>query len=110
MALVQTSSYGAAPLTGKGVAPPPPPDAVPANTNVVGTLLVLVADAMVLGTLLAVWWVIKAGSPSWPPPGVRVNTYIPSVVAITAAMSAISMQWMVSVSYTHLTLPTTERV
>ena len=82
--------------SGTALAPPRPADEVPKGTNLMGTLLVLAADAMVLVTLLATWFTIKAGSPAWPPPRVNLSTYLPSVVTITAAMSAFSMQWAVS--------------
>ncbi|MGH9223989.1 MAG: cytochrome c oxidase subunit 3 [Acidimicrobiales bacterium] len=96
MALVASSAYGPAPLTGRGVGPPRPPDEVPKGTNILGVLLVLVADMMLLATLLAAWFAIKAGSPSWPPPRTGVGTYIPSVVTITVTMSAFTVQWVVS--------------
>ena len=91
-----SSAYGPAPLTGKGAAPERPPDEVPNGTNLLGALLLFVADMMVLATLLAVWFAIKAGSPSWPPPRTAVGTYIPTVVGITAFMSAFTVQWVVS--------------
>ena len=93
-----SSGYGRLPAlpSGRALAPPRPPGEVPKGTNLMGVLLVLVADAMILAALLAVWFTVKSGSPSWPPPKVRLTTYLPSVVTITAAMSAFSMQWAVS--------------
>jgi heme/copper-type cytochrome/quinol oxidase subunit 3 len=82
--------------TGAALAPPRPPDEVPKGTNLLGTLLVLTADGMVLVALLATWFTIKAGSSAWPPRGVSLSTYLPTMVTITAAMSAFSMQWVVS--------------
>ncbi|MFN2504994.1 MAG: heme-copper oxidase subunit III [Acidimicrobiales bacterium] len=77
--------------------PPPPPEAqLPKGTNLLGAMLILVADAMVLVALLAIWFTIKGGSPAWPPRDVSVGTYLPSTVTITAVMSAFSMQWAVS--------------
>ena len=98
MAVVPASAYGPSPTTytGRGVAPPRPPDEVPAGTNLLGMLLVLVADMMLLATLLAAWFAIKAGSPAWPPTGVSVGTYLPSVITITAVMSSFTVQWVVS--------------
>jgi heme/copper-type cytochrome/quinol oxidase subunit 3 len=82
--------------TGAALAPPRPPDEVPKGTNLLGTLLVLAADAMVLVALLATWFTIKGGSAAWPPRGVNLSTYLPTMVTITAAMSAFSMAWVVS--------------
>ncbi|MDQ3979524.1 MAG: cytochrome c oxidase subunit 3 [Actinomycetota bacterium] len=78
------------------VAPPPPETALPNGTTTLGVLLLLVADAMVLVALLAIWWTIKGGSPAWPPRGTSLGTYLPSMVTITAVMSAFSMQWALS--------------
>lgn len=69
---------------------------VPQGTNLLGSLLLLAADAMLLATLLAAWFTIKGGTPAWPPRGVNLGTYLPTTVTITAAMSAFSMQWAVS--------------
>jgi heme/copper-type cytochrome/quinol oxidase subunit 3 len=82
--------------TGAALAPPRPPDEVPKGTNLLGTLLVLAADAMVLVALLAAWFTIKGGSAAWPPRGVSLSTYLPTMVTLTAAMSAFSMAWVVS--------------
>lgn len=82
--------------TGSALGPPPSPTEVPKGTNLLGVLLLCVADGMVLLAFLTVWWTIKAGSPAWPPGDVSVGTYIPSVVTITAVMSSFAMQWAVS--------------
>jgi heme/copper-type cytochrome/quinol oxidase subunit 3 len=102
MSLVPTSSAPAPsdadlPVADRyAVAPPPPETKLPEGTTLLGTLLVLAADAMALVAVLAVWWTIKGGSPAWPPRGTSVGTYLPSVITITAVMSIFSMQWMVS--------------
>ena len=99
MSLIPTSTYSGsiAELAPKRAqARPRPPDEVPKGTNLTGLMLVLVADAMVLATLLAVWLTIKGASLTWPPKKVNLNTYLPSVITITLAMSAFSMAWAVS--------------
>jgi len=98
VSLVPASSYRTAPALApqRALAPPRPPGEVPKGTNLTGVLLFLMADAMILATLLAVWWTIKGASLSWPPQGVDVTTYLPSVIAITVTMSSFSMQWAVS--------------
>lgn len=65
----------------------------PRSTHVLGVLLIAVADAMVLAALLATYFAIKNGSGSWPPSKVSVDTYIPTVITITAVLSMFSVQW-----------------
>lgn len=70
------------------------PPSIPGAT-VLGMALILAADLMLLGTLLAAFFSLKGGAPSWPPKGVKLDIYLPMVVTITAAMSAVSMGWAV---------------
>jgi heme/copper-type cytochrome/quinol oxidase subunit 3 len=87
-------STAAAPLvlpTGAPVAGPP--GRPRRGTGTIGTLLFVTADAMVLAALLATYVTIKAGSAAWPPKGVHVGTYIPTMITVTAIMSAFSVQW-----------------
>lgn len=65
----------------------------PRSPNVLGVLLFVVADAMALAALLALYFGIKNGSSRWPPSGVSVGTYIPTVITITAVLSFFSAQW-----------------
>ena len=60
---------------------------------VLGAVLLVAAEAMLLAAMLAVYFAIKGGAPRWPPRGVRVGTYLPTIVTITAMMSAVSVQW-----------------
>ena len=71
-----------------------PPNGLPRGSTRLGMLLLLAADAMVLVTLLVAYYTIRGGSPQWPAPGVQVGTYIPTVLTITAVMSAMSVAWM----------------
>lgn len=72
-----------------------PATVVPDRTRTFGTLLFVIADAMVLAGLVAAYFAVKQGSGSWPPGGVKVGTYIPTTVTITVLMSAFSAQWAV---------------
>jgi cytochrome c oxidase subunit 3 len=86
---------GQAPLllpTGEAL-PGPVPGRPRRGTTTIGTLLFITADAMVLGAMVAVYFAIKDGSAAWPPKGVHVGTYIPTMLTITAVMSAFSVQW-----------------
>jgi heme/copper-type cytochrome/quinol oxidase subunit 3 len=80
--------------SGSTAADPTRPAAQPRGTTVLGMLLVLAAEGMMLGVVIAVYFAIKAGSPLWPPSGVNINTYVPTVVSITATMSACSVGWL----------------
>jgi cytochrome c oxidase subunit III len=73
--------------------PGPVPGRPRRGSTTIGTLLFITADAMVLAALVAVYFAIKEGSAAWPPVGVRVGTYIPTMITLTAAMSAFSVQW-----------------
>ena len=73
--------------------PGPVPGRPRRGTTTIGTLLFITADAMVLAALCAVYFAIKEGSAAWPPRGVQVGTYIPTMITITATMSSFSVQW-----------------
>ena len=78
----------AAPLALPSGVKPTPARVLPDRTRALGTYLFMVADAMVLSTIVAAYFAIKDGSSAWPPVDVGVGTYIPSVVTITLAMAA----------------------
>jgi len=87
-------SSGQAPLVLPTGAPAPGPPGRPRRgTGTIGTLLFVTADAMVLAAVVATYLTVKAGSSAWPPKGVHVGTYIPTVITITVIMSAFSVQW-----------------
>ena len=73
--------------------PGPVPGRPRRGTSTIGTLLVVTADAMVLGAVVAVYIAIKEGATTWPPSDVQVGTYIPTMITITAVMSGFSLQW-----------------
>jgi len=74
---------------------PGPPGRPRRGTATVGVLILCAADAMVLAAMVATYLAIKAGSSDWPPIGVHVSTYPPTLISITAVMSAFSVQWAV---------------
>ncbi len=73
--------------------PGPVPGRPRRGTSTIGTLLLVTADAMVLGAVVAVYIAIKEGATTWPPSDVQVGTYIPTMITITAVMSGFSVQW-----------------
>ena len=89
-------AVGVAPLVLPTGAPAPGPPGRPRRgTGTIGTLLFCAADFMVLAAIVATYLSIKSGSAAWPPKGVHVGTYIPTLVSITVAMSGFAMQWAV---------------
>lgn len=75
--------------------PGPVPGRPRRGTATVGALLFVTADAMVLAAMVATYLAIKSGSSAWPPIGVHVSTYPPTLISVTAIMSAFSVQWAV---------------
>jgi heme/copper-type cytochrome/quinol oxidase subunit 3 len=73
--------------------PGPVPGRPRRGTTTIGTMLFVTADVMVLAAICAVYFAIKEGSAAWPPRGVSVGTYIPTMITITATMTAFSVQW-----------------
>ena len=67
----------------------------PARVTLLGALALVAADAVVLGTLVAVYFALKSSAVAWPPKGVRLGTYLPTMVTVTVLMSAFSVQWAV---------------
>jgi heme/copper-type cytochrome/quinol oxidase subunit 3 len=75
--------------------PGPVPGRPRRGTSTIGTLLFVTADFMVLAAVVAVYLAIKEGSVTWPPRGVQVGTYIPTMITITAIMSSFSVHWCI---------------
>lgn len=73
--------------------PGPVPGRPRRGTSTIGTLLFCTADAMILGAVVAVYLSIKEGATTWPPTGVEVSTYIPTMITLTALMSGFAVQW-----------------
>ncbi len=65
----------------------------PRGLATVGTSLFVAGDAMVLFGLVAAYYAIRAQSFKWPPVG--LGTYLPSMVAVTIVMTAVTVQWAV---------------
>ncbi len=86
----------AAPLALPSGVKPTPARVLPDRTRALGTYLFMVADAMVLSTIVAAYFAIKDGSSAWPPVDVGVGTYIPFIVTITLTMAAASAKWAIN--------------
>src|SRR5438132_1693692 len=67
----------------------------PRGISPLAMALFVAGDFMALGGLLAALYALRAEAFVWPPKGVSLGTYLPSMVAITIVMSAVSIQWAV---------------
>jgi heme/copper-type cytochrome/quinol oxidase subunit 3 len=61
----------------------------------VATALFVAGDAMVLFALVAALYALRAESFVWPPKAALLGTYLPSMIAGTMIMSAVTIQWAV---------------
>jgi len=85
----------ASPLALPSGAKPTPARVLPDRTRALGAYLFMVADAMVLASIVAAYFAVKNGSSAWPPVDVGVGTYIPFVVTITLTMASASAMWAI---------------
>jgi heme/copper-type cytochrome/quinol oxidase subunit 3 len=89
---VPARATGAVPATTPEPAEPESRTGGPGPVSL-AALLFVAAEAMVLAGMLAAYFALKGGTPTWPPRGVNLGTYLPTVVTITAAMTAFSAHW-----------------
>jgi heme/copper-type cytochrome/quinol oxidase subunit 3 len=61
----------------------------------VATALFVAGDFMALCGLVAAYYALRAEAFVWPPRGASLGTYLPSMVAMTMVMTAVSIQWAV---------------
>jgi cytochrome c oxidase subunit 3 len=61
----------------------------------VAMALFVAADFMILGGLVAAYYLLRSEAFVWPPKGALLGTYLPSMIALTILMSAVSVQWAV---------------
>jgi cytochrome c oxidase subunit III len=105
-----TEAPGQGPGQDQGQAPSPAPadetPALPAGDSAVeverprgvsnlATALFVAGDFMLLCGLVAALYALRAEAFVWPPRGVSLGTYLPSMIAITILMSAVSIQWAI---------------
>jgi heme/copper-type cytochrome/quinol oxidase subunit 3 len=76
---------------------PAAPSATPVHKDptLLAMALVIVAETMVLGGLLAAYFAVRAEAFVWPPAGVKHATYIPGTITLTVLMSMATAQWAV---------------
>jgi cytochrome c oxidase subunit III len=64
------------------------------GASVLGAALFVAASAMATGALVATALAVDAAPGPWRPKGVNLSTYLPNMLALTAAMSSFSAGWM----------------
>jgi cytochrome c oxidase subunit III len=65
----------------------------PRGTANVAVALFVAGDFMVLCALVAGYYAVRAQAFKWPPVG--LGTYLPTMVAITILMTAVTLQWAI---------------
>jgi cytochrome c oxidase subunit III len=65
----------------------------PRGVSNVATGLLVAGDFMVLVGLIAGYYAVRAQSFTWPPVG--LGTYLPTMIALTMAMTAVTIQWAI---------------
>src|SRR2546428_11041326 len=89
-----------APAPSETLALPGPPGPLelpePAGAGRLALVLAIAADTMLFGALLAAYFNVRAGSPTWPPKNVKLDAYLGGVITITALMAAFAVQWVVN--------------
>jgi heme/copper-type cytochrome/quinol oxidase subunit 3 len=69
--------------------------AAPRGVSNVATALFVAGDFMALCGLVAALYALRAEAFVWPPKGVSLGTYLPSMIAITIVLASVSIQWAV---------------
>jgi len=65
----------------------------PRGVSNVATAILVAGEAMILAGLVAAYYAVRAQSFKWPPVG--LGTYLPSIVAVTMIMTAVTIQWAI---------------
>jgi heme/copper-type cytochrome/quinol oxidase subunit 3 len=85
------------PPAGAPALPPAPadvrPDLARRGAVVLGTALFIAAGAMATGALVGAALAIDAGPGPWRPEGIKLGTYLPNCLGLTAAMSSFAAAW-----------------
>ncbi len=71
----------------------PAPAARPRGVSNIATALLVSGGFMILIALVAAYYALRAQSFNWPPVG--LGTYLPTMVAITIVLSAVTVQWSI---------------
>ena len=67
----------------------------PRGVSNVATALFVAGDFMALCGLVGAYYALRAEAFVWPPKGASLGTYLPSMIAITMVMTAVTIQWAV---------------
>jgi heme/copper-type cytochrome/quinol oxidase subunit 3 len=72
---------------------PPAGRARPRNLLNIATLVVVTGGTAMFALLIAAYTGVGHGSGVWPPHGVNIDEYIGNMLALTAIMSAVTVEW-----------------
>ena len=65
----------------------------PRGVSNVATAILVAGESMVVFGLVAAYYGVRAQSFKWPP--VHLGTYLPTMIALTMVMTAITLQWAI---------------
>lgn len=80
-------------MTAPQLALPPAGRSRPRNLLNVTTLMVVTGGTALFGALIAAWVTLADQAATWPPKGVQLDNYVGTMLAATAIMSAITVEW-----------------
>src|SRR5438270_6361761 len=65
----------------------------PGGVSNVATAILVAGEAMILAGLVAAYYALRAQAFKWPPVG--LGTYLPTMIALTMVMTAVTIQWAI---------------
>jgi cytochrome c oxidase subunit I+III len=68
----------------------------PRGVSNVATAIFVCGAFMALCGLVAAYYALRAEAFVWPPRGASLGTYLPTMIALTIVMAAVTIQWAVS--------------
>src|SRR5947209_13980354 len=67
--------------------------AAPRGVSNVATAILVAGESMLLFGLVAAYYALRAEAFKWPPVG--LGTYLPTMIALTMVMTAVTLQWAI---------------
>jgi cytochrome c oxidase subunit III len=95
MAVAEATAPGTEETLALGAGDTPTEIARPRGVSNVATALLVSGLFMALCGLVAAYYALRAEAFVWPPKGAALGTYLPTMIALTMAMTAVSIQWAV---------------
>jgi heme/copper-type cytochrome/quinol oxidase subunit 3 len=95
MAVTEATAPGAEETLALPAGDTPAEVARPRGVSNVATALFVAGDFMALCGLVAAYYALRSEAFVWPPRGASLGTYLPTMIALTMVMAAVSVQWAV---------------